>query len=166
MTQDRLKELLSYDDETGEFRWKQSRRGLDGRLAGSIDSRGYSQIKVDGRLYLTHRLAWLYAHGHYPDRKIEVNHIDENKLNNAIKNLRLAERSQNLANVRKAQATNALGVRGVRKLRNGRFNAQIQVNGHKKNLGYFSTVEDAKAAYETAHAKAFGTFSPYFSEAA
>lgn len=146
--------------------WLKSHCGRVGKIAGTVDSRGYQQIKIDGRLYLAHRLAWLYVYGQLPPRSVDIDHVDENRLNNAIGNLRLAKRSQNLANARKAKASNALGVRGVHRLKTGAYKAQIQVNGHKKSLGQFATLNEAKAAYEAAHAKAFGVFSPHFGEAA
>ena len=68
LTQDRLKELFNYDSATGVFtRIKTtSSRAMKGFIAGSVSSHGYLRIRIDGRVYFAHRLAWLYEFGEFP----------------------------------------------------------------------------------------------------
>lgn len=86
LTVERLRELLDYDPETGVFRWKEPRRKCRvGEVAGSLRKDGYVKIQVDGRFYQAHRLAWLCVYGVWPSA---IDHIDGNRANNAIANLR------------------------------------------------------------------------------
>jgi hypothetical protein len=116
---------------------------------------GYVLVGVDGPQYLAHRLAWLYMTGAWPDA--EVDHIDGNRANNAWSNLRLASRSQNIANSG-LRVTNTTGFKGVFKARK-KFNAKITVNYKSVNLGNFDTKEEASAAYKRAAQAAFGEFA-------
>ena len=88
----RLRELLSYDPDTGLFRWSKNKGSKDaGELAGCVSPKGYILIGIDGCLYLAHRLAWLYVHGEFPEK--DIDHRDQDKSNNRICNLRLATSS-------------------------------------------------------------------------
>src|ERR1700730_6426271 len=102
LTQERLKELLSYDPETGIFRWiaKSSPFSniLIGDIAGSPLAHGYLQIKIDGEQYLQHRLAFLYMLGRLP--KGEGEHANLDKADNRWCNLREATRSLNHGNMK------------------------------------------------------------------
>ena len=107
-----LRRLLSYDPKTGDFRWRVSRGGgvRAGDLAGTLHSGGYWQIYVNNRLYLAHRLAWLYVYGKWPDKGID--HKNGIRTDNRICNLREATASQNGAN--KGRLTrNTSGFKGV-----------------------------------------------------
>jgi hypothetical protein len=159
LTQERLKELYTFDQDTGHFRYlsksRTRRRGV-GAVAGSLSKQmGYVLVGVDGPQYLAHRLAWLYMTGAWPDA--EVDHIDGNRANNAWSNLRLASRSQNIANSG-LRVTNTTGFKGVFKARK-KFNAKITVNYKSVNLGNFDTKEEASAAYKRAAQAAFGEFA-------
>ena len=81
---DKVKNILSYDKDTGDFIWKLFRGNTakKGSIAGSVDSRGYLQINISGRLYLAHRLAWLYEYGVVPNG--EIDHINHNRIDNRI----------------------------------------------------------------------------------
>src|SRR5579862_7745832 len=97
ITPERLKEVLDYDPATGEFRWKTRLGGkaVAGRVAGYLD-RGYISIRIDRRIYMAHRLAWLWVYGVWPEGWLD--HINRKKNDNRIDNLRLAEPWQNQAN--------------------------------------------------------------------
>lgn len=150
LTQSRLKELLNYDQETGIFTHVKTIRSriIKGRVAGGVHKRsGYHRTRVEKILYGTHRLAWLYVHGELPSESVD--HINGNKLDNRISNLRLASTSLNQQNKRKAQSNNKLGVLGV--CRDGsRFKAAIKKQGRKIHLGSHATPELAHEAYLTA----------------
>ena len=160
LTQQRLKQLLRYDPETGLFWWVVPRRGVQmHRPAGRANAagHGYCEIGVDGKLYRTHRLAFLYMEGELPDG--DVDHIDRNRVNNSWANLRLASRSENCANT-ETRANNTSGHPGVvwDKTR-GKWRAQIRLGGKKTNLGRFLTFEEAKAAHDIAAKQEFGAFA-------
>ena len=149
ITQERLKELLSFDPSTGVFVWKATRRGKAraGEVAGTFDSYGYRQIKIDGKLYLSHRLAWFFLHGRLPVNQID--HINGVRSDNRLVNLREANSAQNQQNQRMAQVSNrSSGLLGVSWHKHEqRWRAQIKLHGKKLHLGYFDTKEEAHAAY-------------------
>lgn len=100
VTYERASELLTYDPESGELRWKLKRGHVAaGSIAGSIRpnfNTFYSHIQIDRRMYKTHRIIWLLHFKTLPDFKID--HIDRNGVNNRISNLRLATNSQSSIN--------------------------------------------------------------------
>lgn len=146
LTAGRLRELLDYDPDTGVFTWKISRRGRvkAGDVAGALRHDGYIQIGIDGRLHQAHRLAWLYVTGESPPS--EIDHISCVRTDNRIANLRLATRSENQQNQSKAQKRNKTGFLGVSP-HQGKFQAQIKVDGKVRTIGRFPTPEAAHAAY-------------------
>ena len=91
LTQARLKKLLSYNTDTGEFRWRVTRRGAAraGSVAGCVRHDGYVRIAIDGKRYLAHRLAWLYVHGELVP---ELDHANGVRSDNRLDNLRPATR--------------------------------------------------------------------------
>ena len=158
ITSERLREVLKYDPETGSFtrkidigRWKTgSRAGTNG------NSDGYCQIMIDGRLYQAHRLAWLYMTGECP--KAEIDHINCDRADNRIVNLRQADRFGNTRNTKKRN-DNTSGFKGVQWHACGKWRAMIGVNGKKKHLGLFKTKEAAFEAYVAAAKKYHGEFA-------
>jgi len=142
----RLRELLSYNRNTGVFTWrtKPNRRIVVGTIAGTPHSRGYINISFKGKPQLAHRLAWLHVHGAWPEQ--DIDHINGVRNDNRLRNLRLATRSENMQNTR-----NARGVFLFK--RTGRWRADIQVNKVKHYLGYFDTEKQARAAYLEAKQK-------------
>lgn len=145
---DTIRESLSYNAETGTFTWIKPRKHVRvGSLAGTLSSRGYASITFDRRCYQAHRLAWFFVYGNWPR---QIDHIDCVKMNNRINNLREVNTSENAQNMRKAFSNNKSGALGVTILPNGRFQAQIGVNGTNKYLGCFKTPEAAHEAYVTA----------------
>ena len=141
ITQKELKELLHYGPETGIFVWKVSptRSVHVGDVAGTIHHLGYREIKIGGRLYRAHRLAWLYVYGKFPDDQID--HINQDPGDNRITNLRDATASKNQRNARMNKA-NTSGVMGVcwSKSRK-KWYAQITVDGKQKYLGSYKNIE-------------------------
>lgn len=97
LDQKTLKELLDYDSQTGIFTWRSCvRYGLIGKEAGTL-CKGYVVIGIKRRRYYAHRLAWLWATGEWPE--YEIDHIDHEKTNNSLKNLREATRIENCRNI-------------------------------------------------------------------
>jgi len=145
IAQEQLKELLSYDQETGIFTWRTSyRKCKAGEVAGRDYGTGYLAIWISPRTYQVHRLVWLYVHGQWPENFID--HINGNKLDNRISNLRDVTNSENMMNLRQARTDNKHGVMSVHQVRN-KFIAQIQTKGITKRIGSFNTPEEAHAAY-------------------
>jgi hypothetical protein len=143
LTQDRLKELLDYDAETGEFCWKHTKgRMRAGQRAGATDAYGYRVIRVDGVLYKAHRLAWMYAHGRWPDGLLD--HANRKPGDNRLLNLREATQSENMHN---ADRKTKSGVPGVRwRQERGRWVAQIRVGYRNHVIGSFLSKDEAVAA--------------------
>lgn len=105
-------------------------------------NQGYLRVHVGNEYLSVHRIIFMMHHGYLPT---EIDHIDENKLNNKIENLRHADRSINMLNIIAPQKNNKLGVKGVY-MYQGRYCA----NFRRTHLGRFSTLEEAKFAYDTA----------------
>lgn len=152
ITQSELRRLLSYDPETGVFTWrrKMSSRALEGDVAGGAFARGYHGIRIYGRRYYAHRLAWLYVYGVWPSTQID--HIDRNPSNNCIANLRLATPSENSQNTRTPR-DNQSGFKGVHwdKSR-GKWLAFINLDKQFLNVGRFDCIAEAIRARRTAEA--------------
>ena len=99
LTVERLRELLSYDPATGKFLWRVGRQCMRaGAVAGATEVQGYRVIKIDGKIYKAHRLAWLYVTGEWPPE--EIDHKNTDPQDNVWSNLRLATHSQNQANAK------------------------------------------------------------------
>lgn len=155
ITASRLRSVLQYDPENGLFLWLVDRpRARAGFPAGTINAKsGYHRIKLDGRLYQSHRLAWLYVHSAWP---LQLDHINGDKSDFRIANLRPCTQSTNYMNRRRN--LNKELPKGVRK-RGNRYQARIQVNGKSKWLGTYPTENEAQAAYMTAAHLYFGEFA-------
>lgn len=158
VTQEELKQRYVYDPETGHFFYATNRtrkRGV-GALAGSRSKQhGYVLIGVRGRQYLAHRLAWLWMTGEFPS--CDIDHADCDRSNNSWNNLRLATRSENMANSG-ARKNNSTGFKGVYRARS-RYESRIQIMGQNVYLGRFDTKQEAADAYMKAAQKSFGQFA-------
>lgn len=154
ITQERLKQLLHYDPDTGIFtRIESNRVDRLGKQAGSCNTKGHIQIRLDGTLYVAHRLVWLYMTGEFPINQLD--HIDGDKTNNKIANLREATNKQNQENV-PLQVNNTSGYRGVsfdKRLK--KFRAYVCHNRQQITLGFFITAELAAAAAKKARDQFF-----------
>jgi hypothetical protein len=158
LTQDRLKELLHYDPETGHFTWRATSRNVAaGSRAGTIDSRGYRQISVDGKLRLAHRIAFLYMLGTFPPG--DVDHVNQMKDDNRWPNLRSATRRENAGN-KGLQKNNTSGHRGVSwDKRVGKWVAYGSCDGRVVHLGYFTSLEEAAEVAQKRREEYFGIFA-------
>ena len=154
-----LRELLDYNPLTGEFHWRKllSRKMPPGKPAGTIDSKGYGAICINRRIYRAHRLAFLYVYGRWPSGQID--HINCDRTDNRIGNLRECSQTQNNANTAQ-RMTNKSGIKGVSwAARSGKWYAHIQCGGRQTNLGEFQRIEDAQSAYASAAKAKFGEFA-------
>ena len=127
-----LVENLEYNAETGQLHWTNNRspKARAGMVAGGMKTTGYVAVLLNGKRYMAHRVVWLLAKGH--DAPMEIDHIDGDKKNNKIENLRLCTRSQNVC-ARKYRTGNT-GVRGLReRVRNGwtHYEARIKKDGKR-----------------------------------
>lgn len=173
LTQEYLRECLDYDTETGVFVWKvrpashfPTHKGLAvfnskyaGKPAGGRSWNGYARLSIDGRLWMAHRVAWLYVHGKLPSECID--HVNGNRADNRVVNLREAtpaENSQNIA-MRSTGEVPLLGVSHNRLSSVKPFKALIGINGTTKYIGSYATAEEAHRAYLAAKEK-LHAFSP------
>lgn len=159
ITQERLKELLSYDPETGVFRWRVARgkNAKAGAIAGSKNARGYWVIAISGRGYRAHRLAWLYMTGAWPEA--DIDHINLLKGDNRFRNLRDATRAQNIRNTT-ARRNNRCGSKGVYFIKKAsKWGAQITTDGVNKWLGTFESEDEAREVYGLAADLLHGEFA-------
>lgn len=154
MTPELLRAHLVYDPIAGKF----TRRS--GHLkVGRVATKGYIQISVAGDRYMAHRLAWLYVYGSWPDGQID--HINQDKTDNRIANLRVVSNKQNQENISN-WSHNTSGRRGVRH-KAGRWIAEIIQFKKKIHLGSFSTMLDAVAARIRAEREVF-THSNHYAQ--
>ena len=145
---------LCYDSDTGLFTWCVSGPGVAvGKLAGTESSHGYLYIRLDRKSHRAHRLAWFLVHGEWPNG--EIDHIDGNRLNNRIENLRVVDRAGNSQNKSRAQANNrSCGLLGVTwNKQHQRWQAKLMANKVRYHVGSFDTPEEAHAAYMAAKAR-------------
>ncbi len=156
VTYERLIELLKYDPKTGRFTWLKFRnsKARKGQIAGCLRTSGYREIRIDGKTYFEHRLSWLYTYGKFPDH--EIDHINNKRGDNRIKNLRLVTRSENLKNHSGKYSTNKSDVSGVNRCKNnGKWTWKVYIcsEGKQIHLGYFNNKLDAVKARKKAEKK-------------
>lgn len=156
-----IKKMLSYDAETGKFSWRVSPCGpvAAGKETGYVGKDGYVSIGFGRKVYKAHRLAWAIHYGEVPPKYLD--HINGNRSDNRIVNLRPATRAQNAQNLHRPYKNNkSSGILGVYwHSQCNRWQSRIQLNGKPKHLGLFDTKEEAAAAY----AKAKAEYHPYAS---
>jgi hypothetical protein len=157
ITQERLHYLFNYDPETGLFTnlVTRSSRTQKGMVAGYSRKDGHILIKIKGKNYLLHRLAYVWMMGSFPVE--EIDHRDGDPSNNRWDNIRPATKSENQHN--KASYKNSkTGVKGVSPCGSG-YQAQIRINWKNIYLGIFPTIEEAKAVYDKAAIELHGEFA-------
>jgi hypothetical protein len=141
ITQDNLKDYFTYKD--GNLFWKRqpSRRITVGSIAGNLTERGYIQVKVFNKRFYAHRIIFFMFNGYFPQ---ELDHIDGNKSNNRIENLRDSTKSQNNMNSKKRK-DNTSGTKGITwDKRCNKWKVQGQANNIKYYLGRYDDMELAK----------------------
>ena len=163
---DAIRSAFDYAPETGVLTWRFHPAWpphLNARWVGceagaifrSPKGRLYRRIGWAGRAYMAHRLAWVHFHGTQPAAQID--HRNNDGLDNRIDNLREATHGENRMNARTSR-NNRLGIKGVTPFRNG-FRAAIRAYGKRIWLGDFPTAEEAASAYATAARRYHGTFA-------
>lgn len=139
--------LSLFDYKDGFLYWKVPINSYSrvGTIAGYQMDKRYWVISIDNKMYRAHRLIFLWHHGYIPQF---IDHIDQNKINNKIENLRAATKSQNMQNCGK-QKNNTSGYKGVHQNKaDGKFEASIHINGKKIHLGRFTTALEAFYTYK------------------
>lgn len=157
LTQAMLREHVDYDVETGIFRWRtKPLRGNVGDVATGEDGQGYLRLSVCGERHRAHRLAWLYVHGEWPRDLID--HVNMDRSDNRIANLRIATKAQNGVN-RRTRGHALSGFRGVA-MDKGKYYAQFRATRKTKRVGPFLTPEEASFVYRCAAAVLYREFYP------
>lgn len=164
LTQEYVRSLFDYDPETGILTWKErplshfsTRRAWNstnsrcaGKVAGRLDSNGYVEVGIDGKIYKAHRVIWIIQTGEWPD---EIDHDDGVRDNNRFKNLKNGSHGGNMLNKSKRR-DNQSGICGVGwHKKDCRWIAHIKVSGKQIRLGGFVNMEDAIAARRAAEAQ-------------
>ena len=151
ITQDYLKSILSYDEDSGLFAWKidKGNNAKSGSIAGSLHKpSGYYLIKINNRRYHSHILAWVYVYGSFPNG--EIDHINHEQGDNRIENLRDVSRVDNCRN-RSIPLNNTSGIMGVYfHKKSNRWRAIINIDGKQKTLGQFADFSEAVNARKNA----------------
>jgi hypothetical protein len=146
-----VRRLFDYMPETGKLirKVRTSNRIKVGDEAGQRNTTGHLQCRVNGRLYLVHRIIWLFVYGSFPVG--EIDHIDGDKTNNKICNLRDVSHTENMQNLQKSHRGSKTGLLGAHPHKaTGKFAAAIRVNGKQIHLGLFATAYSAHEAYMNA----------------
>lgn len=155
LTAERARELLDYDPETGVLRWKESKphsKRKAGDIAGGVlhksCGKSYGQIRIDRRMYKTHRVIWLMVHGVWAK---EIDHADGNGLNNRLNNLSSVSRVENQRN-KKLSYKNKYGCPGIYEVtgRKKKFRVQISNGSCQLLIGAYYTLDEAVAARKQA----------------
>jgi hypothetical protein len=167
-----LKKILDYDPNSGDLfrkyrpmehftnksRFTWYNRHLANTKIDKVNSEGYLNMCIDGIVYKAHRLIWKLYYGEDPLDML-VDHINGIKDDNRICNLRLANNSENCKNKNNLSKANSSGHPGVHyKTRDGIWVAQIQINGKRKYVGGYKTIEEAIEAREKAAKEHYGEF--------
>lgn len=159
MTDDLIKEYINYNPETGDLVWvkRPANRVCIGDKVKSVDAYGYLSVAFRGKVWKAHRLAWFLYYGTLPNG--DVDHINGDRLDNRISNLREASRVENLRNM----AVSGKGLskyKGVSKSGNS-WTAQITLNNKKIHIGCYKSEEEAALAYNIKAEKLYGKFARF-----
>lgn len=160
LTMCRLHELVSYNQETGEFSRRIRASNIKQGLVNPRPSKqGYLRMRIDGGLYSLHRIAWFYVNGEWPANLLD--HKDGDKTNNKISNLRAATHGENLQNI-SIESKAESGLKGAYfDKKSGKWQAKIMLDYKSISAGYYSTALLAHEAYLDAKKK-HHKFQPEF----
>lgn len=159
INQNYLKDILSYDPETGVFTWIVSPTNSIqvNSQAGTLHDSGYIKISIGNKCYRAHRLAWLYVHGEWPAKFID--HINGNRSDNRLCNLRQATPGENKHN-QTAPINNTSGFKGVTwHKQQKKWNVKMKINKKRINIGSFDDLEFAGLVASEARSKLHGEFA-------
>lgn len=145
--------LFIYDSTEGQLLWKETASPkVAGKVAGYLSGK-YLFVRYEGKAYALHKVVYEM---HFGSIETPVDHIDQNKLNNRIENLRAATKSQNEANTGK-RSTNTSGYKGVYWLKNAnKWRAKIDHNKKQIHIGLFTDKNAAAIAYNQKATELFG----------
>jgi hypothetical protein len=159
-SQEELHRFFEYKEGNLYWKIKTSQRIKIGDKAGHLKTNGYIALKLNNLQYRMHRIIWAYHYSAIPNN-LQIDHIDGNKANNKIENLRLATHSQNKSNNKRARCDSKSNILGVCWSKASRkWESHIRKNNKKIHLGYFANQNDAIAARKTAELQYFGEFAP------
>lgn len=145
-TLEQLKAVVTYDPDTGIFRHARNNGPARiGKEVGKSGPMGYRRVNLLGRHVYVHRLAWFYVYGVWPR---EIDHINQNKQDNGIANLRDISHSENMANRKRWRTTHP--VKGVKLTKHSTHQVSISVHGRPKYVGTFKTLAEADDAFQRA----------------
>ena len=146
MTPQQLKKLFTWDPTTGRIFW----RNKSGRREAfvSVQTKGYLYGKLYGKNYLAHRVLWALEHGAWP--ALDIDHINQNKQDNRLLNLRQVSKVGNSRN-RPLNKNSTSGNLGVSMTRTGKWRSYITCDGRQVHLGVFTSKKDAEAARKKAN---------------
>jgi hypothetical protein len=146
LTVERVRELFTYDAETGLFTRviRSAANAPAGSVAGGPSGYGYWRVSIDGERYQAHRLAWFYTHGGWPSA--DIDHINGDRSDNRLANLRDVSRTVNNQNRKTAKRGTKVGLLGVTRNGSG-YMSQIKIDGAYKYLGTYRTPVEAHEAY-------------------
>lgn len=149
----KTKYLLDYIESTGVFIWKNRQKYSKikiGDIAGTRHHSGYLHVKVDGKKYQLHRLAWYFTHGYLPEF---IDHINHNRADNRIDNLREVSREENAKNHTRRK-DNTSGFTGINWSKNdNEWIVRIQSSNKRINIGRFKDLDKAVVALKDARIK-------------
>lgn len=152
LTKDNLLSVFEYKD--GFLYWRKN-----GKKAGTRHHTGYTQVGLKGKLYSAHRLVFMMHHGFIPEI---IDHIDGDRSNDRIENLRAASWAQNLQNM-KLRPNNKSGVKNVSWCgKRNKWIVQLSINGRQTNLGRYDDLELADLIATEAREKYHGAFARHF----
>ena len=156
ITQQLLHELFKYKDGNLYWKVKPCKNISIGAKAGSKAHNGYLVVGIKNKVYLIHRIVFMLHHGYLPKF---IDHIDEDKTNNKIENLREATSSENKCNI-SLKKNNTSGIKGVfwEKSRK-KWRASCIKNGKRYDAGFYADIEDAKKAVEILRNSIHGSFA-------
>lgn len=145
ITTEYVRSNMVYDHIKGNF-YNNNKR------LGSLDEKGYVRIKIQGRNYRAHRVAWLYSYGEWPDGQID--HINGDRSDNRIENLRVATNGQNQHNKKILNK-----IKGISKhTKSGKWHSRIMLDKKHMSLGLYNCPAAASFAYQIASDKYHGEF--------